>query len=112
MAYAGRIPHGVGDRRGGAHVPDLAEALDPARVVRVRVVHPVRLDHRDVGVRGDVIAGEVRTDQATRGPVHGRLLVQSHREAPGHAADQLAACGERVDDPAGREDARPGTRSP
>ena len=42
---------------------------------------------------------------AAGGRVPDRLLVQRHGQAPGHAADELAARGQRVDDPARGEDA-------
>ncbi|EKX64549.1 hypothetical protein STRIP9103_08462 [Streptomyces ipomoeae 91-03] len=55
MTYAGRVPDRVGDGRRGADVADLADAPDADGVVGVLVVQPVRLDGRDVGVRGDAL---------------------------------------------------------
>src|SRR4051794_4974677 len=68
VAYAGRVPDRVGDGRGGAHDADLADALDADRVVGVRVVDPVRLHGRGVGVGGDVIAREIGAVVGARGP--------------------------------------------
>ena len=49
--------------------------------------------------------GEVVVEEVAELAVHDALLVQRHREAHGHAADELRARGLRVDDAADGEDA-------
>ena len=44
----------------------------------VRLVEPVRLDRRDVGVRRDVVVGQVVVDAVARRRVQHALLVQRH----------------------------------
>lgn len=53
-----------------------------------------------------MVSGEVGVDVAAGRHVADRFLVERHGQAPGHAADELAAGGEGVDDPARREDAQ------
>src|SRR5215208_1264540 len=105
-AHAGRVEDGVGDGRGGADDADLADSLDADRVELVVVlVDPAHVDRRRVGGRRDVVAGEVVVDVVAEARVEHALLVQRHRDAHRHPADQLRACRARVDDPAGREHA-------
>src|SRR6266511_2030414 len=80
---AGGVVRGVGDRGGGTHDADLADALGTHRVdVWIVLVHPERFDRADVGVGGDVVLGEVVVDHV---PV-------PRRTAPRSCASRTAGC--------------------
>ena len=105
-ALAGGVEDGVGDRRRGADDPDLADALRPHRVELVVVLlDPRGVDVLDVRADRHVVLGEVVVEVVAELAVHDALLVQRHREAHGHAADELRARRLRVDDAADAEDA-------
>ena len=60
------------------------------------------VDVVDIGVDRDVILGEVVVHEAAEARDRARLLLQRHADAPDDAAEDLAARGLRVEDPARR----------
>ena len=64
--------------------------LAPSGVdVRIGFVEPVRLDLAYVGIGGDVVFGEVVGDHVAEARIQHAVLVQRHRQAHGHPADEL-----------------------
>src|SRR6185436_13664448 len=64
-AHAGRMIDGVGDGRRGAHIGELAQALDADRVdVAVFLGDEDHLDIGDIGVYRHAVVGEVVVDVA------------------------------------------------
>src|SRR5256885_765484 len=89
-----RAEEGFYPRRRGADDADLPDALGAHGVELVVVlVEPDRVDVLDVGARGDVVLREVVVEVVAELVVHEALLVQRHRQAHGHAADELRARG-------------------
>ena len=87
-------------------IPILPIPLTPKRVdPRVVLLHPDRLKLLDVGAGGVVVAGEVVVDVVAEVGIEDALLVQRHADPHRHAAEELRAGGDRVDDPPGREHA-------
>src|SRR3954462_1026633 len=104
--HARRVEDRVRDRGGSADDPDLADPLRPHRVqVRVVLVDPCNVDRRDIGVDGDVVAGQVVVRVVAELLVDAAFLEQRHRDPHRHPAEELRAGRLRVDDPAAREDA-------
>src|SRR6185437_1178839 len=58
------------------------------------------IDLLDVGMGGNVIFGEIMVHDATDTVVHEGLLVKRHADTHHNAAENLAACGLRVEDSA------------
>src|ERR1044072_4295980 len=87
---SGRMVEGVGDRRCRAHDAQLADALAAHRVGGVvPLVQPDRLQLRDVGVGGDVVAREVMVGEVAEDRVDLADLQQRHRQAHRHGAQEL-----------------------
>lgn len=88
-----------------AAVPNLPDALHAGGIdVRILLLDEEQLDRRDVRVRGQVIVGEVAGRDAPEVLVVDGVLLQSHPDAPHHAAHELAAREPRVQDPPAGED--------
>jgi hypothetical protein len=102
----GCVAYGVRDRGGGADDADLPDALRTHRADEgIRLVEPIGLDRLDVGVGGDVVAGEVVVHDMAEARIDHALLMQSHRDPLRHAPDQLRASRLWVDDTPNVEDA-------
>src|SRR5437016_5909621 len=95
----------VGDRRADA---GRAELADPARAERARVrvdlVDEVDVDRGHVRADRDEVAGQVLRQEPPEAVVDLRRLQQRLADAPGDAADHLAAGRLRIDDPTGAVD--------
>src|SRR5689334_11292527 len=105
-ALAGGVEEGVADGSVGADIAELAEALDPGRIDLVVLLgEHDHLDAGRVGIHGHQVIGEIVVDVTRIAFVELGCLVQRRRHAPDQSAHQLAACGARVHDAAGGEDA-------
>jgi len=84
---AGRVIHCIRDRRRGADDAELPNTLRAHRIgERIFLVEPMHVDRADVGVGGDMVAGEVIVDDVAKSRVTHAVLVQRHGQPPGHAA--------------------------
>src|SRR5262249_18031660 len=101
---AARVPAAVAPPPRRAGDADLTDALDAERIhVRVVFLDQDRVKCGDVGVHRDVVLAQIGIHHPARAHVHHGLLVQGERDAPDHAAMELAAHKARIDDASGRE---------
>lgn len=95
-----RIGHGC-PRSGDSNFPNPfgSQWVD----MGVLFVHTEGIHIAHVCVRGDVIPGQVVVHPAAQLLVHHGVLVKSQADSPPHAADQLAPCCLRIQDPAAKQ---------
>src|SRR5262249_1817045 len=91
----------VGDRRRDADDADHAHTLDAEWIAIVRLVDKDHPDVVHIGVHRHMILGDVGVHDAAEAVIDQRLLVQGHTDPPGHAAEDLATGGLRVQDASG-----------
>src|SRR2546427_6543608 len=101
-ALAGRVIHGIGDRRRYRHGGELPEALGSewARFL-VELANEERLELLDIRIRRDGVAPIVSVEEAAQDRIGFRLLEQRLPDAPDDPADGLTSSGLGIDDAAG-----------
>src|SRR5260370_8956668 len=98
-ADARRMIDSVGNRSGGADDPDFSSALRAHWVdMQILLVDPVQVDRDDMGSGRDMVLREVMVHVIAEARVQDARLVQCHRQAHGHPAQQLRAGCLRIDD--------------
>ena len=103
---AGGVVDRVGDRGGGADLPDFPDALDAERAGDVVLdFDQLDVDVGCVGVDGDEVVAQAGVGPAAVAGVHVGAFEQGLAHAPEHAAHELAAGCPGVEDPAGGEGA-------
>src|SRR5437899_3885059 len=101
-ALAGRVIHGIGDRRRYRHGGELPEALGSewARFL-VELANEERLELPDIRIRRYEVARIVAVEEAAQDRIGLRLLEQCLPDAPDDPADGLTSSGLGIDDAAG-----------
>ncbi len=84
------VVDGVGNRGGCADDADLTGALGAHGIqLVILLLDSVCFESVDVGVRGELVGGEVVVGEVAESCVHFQLFVQRHGHAHGHPAEQL-----------------------
>src|SRR2546426_6939723 len=101
-SLAGRVIHGIPNRRRHRYGSELAEALGAERArFLVELADEEGLEPRDIRVRRYEVAGIVSVEEAAHHRIRLRLLEQGLPYAPDDPADRLTASGLGIDDTAG-----------
>src|SRR6185437_4371840 len=102
--HTGSVEYRVGDGCIGADIAKLTQPFHSGGIDQLVLLAQHQHVHRtDVGVHRNEVVLQVAVDRARRAQIQLGLLMQCRTHPPYQATHELAACGARVDDAAGRK---------